>query len=212
MNEYQQSRNELLAKKVIAGLKSRNMTGYYAKTKDEALKTALSIIEENSAVSWGGSMTIEEIGLKQAVCNGNYTVYNRDICKTPEEKREAELNAFRSNYYLTGCNAITEDGILVNIDGNANRVAAIAYGPEHVIMVIGMNKITKDLDSAISRARNVAAPINTQRFPVNTPCKTTGSCVNCNAADTICNEILVTRHSGHSNRFHIILVNDTLGF
>ena len=205
-------RNEILAQKVIKGLESRNMSGYYAKTKEEALQKALEIIPKGSSIGWGGSVSIAEIGLKDAVCNGDYTVYNRDVCTTPEEKREVELKVFGSDYFLCSSNAITEDGILVNIDGNSNRVAAIAYGPLHVVMIVGMNKVAKDFDSALSRARNIAAPINAQRFPLDTPCKKNGSCANCKSMDTICCEFLVTRFSRHAGRIHVILVNEELGY
>lgn len=205
-------RNQMLAQKVIKGLESRNMTGYYAETKEEALKKALEIIPKGSSIGWGGSVSIAQIGLKDAVCNGEYTVYNRDVCDTPESKRETELKIFGSDYFLCSSNAITEDGILVNIDGNSNRVAAIAYGPLHVVMVVGMNKVAADVDSAISRARNIAAPINAQRFPLDTPCKKTGACANCKSKDSICCEFLITRFSRHTGRIHVILVNEELGY
>ena len=206
------TRNKMLAEKVIKGLESRNMSGYYAETKEEALAKALELIPEGASVGWGGSMSVSEIGLRDAVINGDYVVYNRDICKSPEEKREIELKIFGCDYFLCSSNAITEDGVLVNIDGNSNRVAAIAYGPKNVIMIVGMNKVAKDVDSAISRARNIAAPVNAQRFPLDTPCKHTGSCANCKSRDTICCEFLITRYSRHTNRFHIILVDEELGY
>lgn len=206
------TRNRLLADRVIKGLESRNMCGYYAETKEDALKKALELIPEGSTIGWGGSVSVSEIGLRDAMLNGNYTVYNRDNCSTPEEKRDMEIKTFGCDYFLCSTNAMTEDGILVNIDGNSNRVAAIAYGPQNVVMIVGMNKIAKDVDSALSRARNIAAPINAQRFPLDTPCKVNGSCVNCKNRDTICCEFLITRYSRHANRFHIILVNEELGF
>lgn len=206
------TRNRLLAPKIIKGLESRNMCGYYAETKEEALKKALEIIPEGSTISWGGSASVTEIGLRDALLNGNYTVYNRDAATTVEEKREIEMKTFDCDYFLCSSNAMTEDGILVNIDGHSNRVAAIAYGPRHVVMIVGMNKIAKDIDSAVSRARNIAAPVNAQRFPLDIPCKINGSCVDCKARDTICCEFLVTRYSRHADRFHIILVNEDLGF
>ena len=211
MDQNIYTRNELLAQKVIKGLESRNMSGYYAKTKEEALQKALELIPEGSSIGWGGSASIAEIGLKDAVCNGNYTVYNRDTC-LPEEKRQTELKIFGCDYFLCSSNAVTEDGILINIDGNSNRVAAIAYGPQHVVMIVGMNKIAKDENAALLRARNIAAPSNAQRFPIDTPCKKTGSCVNCLSKDTICCEFLITRFSRHPGRFHIILVNEDLGY
>jgi len=206
------TRNNMLAEKIIKGLESRNMAGYYAETKEDALKKALELIPEGSSIGWGGSVSVNEIGLRDALINGNYEVFNRDACKDPEEKREVELKIFGCDYFLCSSNAITEDGILVNIDGNSNRVAAIAYGPKNVVMIVGMNKVAKDIDSALSRARNIAAPINAQRFPLDTPCKKTGSCANCKSRDTICCEFLITRYSRHANRFHIILVNEELGY
>lgn len=212
MNENRYVRNKMLAEKVIKGLQSRNMEGYFVETKEEALKLALEMIPFGSSVGWGGSASIEEIGLKQAICDGNYVVYDRDHCKNPEEKREVELKIFGCDYFLSSSNAITEDGILVNIDGNSNRVAAIAYGPKNVIMIVGINKISKDEEAAMYRARNEAATINAQRFPIDTPCKKNGSCVNCKSMDTICCQFLTTRFSRHAGRIKIILVNENLGF
>ena len=126
MDQFEKKRNQLLAPKIIKGLESRNMNGYFTETKEEALQKALSLIPEGSSIGWGGSVSIQEIGLKQAVLEGSYKVFNRDTCTTAEEKREVELKTFGADYFLCSTNAITEDGILVNIDGNANRVAAIA--------------------------------------------------------------------------------------
>ena len=212
MDENRVKRNELLAATVIKGLESRNMKGYYAATKEEALQKALELIPQGSSVSWGGSMSIQEIGLKQAVIEGDYRVYNRDAAQTPEEKRKIELAVYDADYFLTSSNAVTQDGILVNIDGNSNRVSAIAYGPRHVLMIVGMNKICKDEDAAVYRARNEAATCNTQRFPINTPCKVTGSCADCKSPDTICCQFLTTRFSRHAGRIHVILVGENLGF
>ena len=212
MDANRKKRNQLLAERVIKGLESRNMEGYYVETKKEALKKAAALIPKGSSVGWGGSASIDEIGLKVVLKTGEFVVYDRDNCSNPIEKKQIERKIFGCDYFLCSSNAITEDGILVNIDGNSNRVAAIAYGPEHVIMVVGMNKVAKDVDAAVYRARNEAAPINAQRFNLDTPCKKTGSCVNCMSKDTICCEFLITRYSRHANRFHIILVNEELGF
>ncbi len=212
MNDNRIKRNKMLGEKIIAGLKSRNMEGFYAESKEEALKIALDMIPEGSSVAWGGSMSIAEIGLRQAICEGNYKEYNRENAKTPEEKRAIELATYDVDYFLTSANAISEDGVLVNIDGNANRVSAIAYGPHHVIMIIGMNKVVKDVENAVSRARNEAAPINAQRFNLNTPCSKTGACFDCKMPSTICCQFLITRYSKHPGRIKIILVNDELGF
>lgn len=212
MDKNREKRNELLAATVIKGLESRNMKGYYAATRAQALQMALELIPQGSSVGWGGSMSIQEIGLKQAVIEGNYRVYNRDDAQTPEEKRSVELAIYGADYFLTSSNAVTEDGILVNIDGNSNRVSAIAYGPRHVLMIVGMNKICKDVDAAVYRARNEAATCNAQRFPIRTPCKETGACADCKSPDTICCQFLTTRFSRHPGRIQVILVGENIGF
>ena len=209
MNENIRKRNELLAQKVIKGLASRNMTGYYAEDRAAALKQALALIPEGSAVTMGGAMSAHEIGLVDALKAGNYNFIDRDEI---EDKRAAMLAAYDADWYLASVNAMTEDGQLVNIDGNANRVSAIAQGPKHVLFIVGMNKVCDDLDGAMKRARNVAAPINAQRFGLSTPCSKTGSCMDCKIPDTICCQFLITRYSKHPGRIHVILVNDSLGF
>ena len=209
MNEIITKRNELLAQKVIKGLESRNMSGYYAKDREEALRIALSLIPEGSSIGMGGAMSALEIGLPQTLKQGNYRFIDRDAAA---DKRRAMLDAYDADVFISGTNAMTEDGVLVNIDGNANRVSAIAHGPRKLVIIAGMNKVTPDVDSAMKRARNVAAPINAQRFGLSTPCTRTGSCMNCKSPDTICCQFLITRYSRHTGRIHVILVNDTLGF
>lgn len=150
--------------------------------------------------------------MKKAMCKGNYREYNRDMAKTPEEKRKIELETYDCDYFLTSANAITEDGVIVNIDGLANRVSAIAYGPRNVLMIVGMNKVVKDVENAVSRARNESAPINAQRFGLETPCSKTGACFDCKRADTICCQFLITRFCKIPQRIKVILVNEELGF
>lgn len=209
MNPAMNKRNELLAQTVIKGLKSRNMSGYYASSREEALRIALELIPEGSSVTMGGAMSAHEIGLVDALKNGNYHFIDRDAY---EDKRAAMLAAYDADVFLSSANAITSDGVMVNIDGNSNRVSAIAQGPKKVIFIVGMNKVCGDVDGAIKRARNVAAPINAQRFGLSTPCSKTGACMNCKSPDTICCQILITRYSRHTDRIHVILVNDSLGF
>lgn len=209
MNENIFRRNALLAQKVIKGLQSRNMTGYYAQDRAEALRLALQLIPEGSAVTMGGAMSAHEIGLVEALKQGNYSFIDRDAMA---DKRAAMLAAYDADVFLASANAITEDGVMVNIDGNANRVSAIAQGPKKVLLIVGMNKVCDDLDGAMKRARNVAAPINAQRFGLSTPCSKTGACMDCKSPDTICCQFLVTRYSKHPGRIHVILVNDSLGF
>ena len=209
MNEFISTRNAKLSTKIIDGLKSRNMEGYYAATREEALETALKLIPEGSTVTMGGGMSVHEIGLVKSLVEGNYDFVDRDKA---EDKRAAMLMAYDADYFLSSANAITEDGILINIDGNANRVSAICQGPKNVLFIVGMNKVCKDVDSAMKRARNVAAPINAQRFGLKTPCSATGSCMDCKSPDTICCQFLITRFSRHPGRIKVILVDDNLGF
>ena len=208
MDKNLYTRNEKLAQKVIKGLESRNMTGYYAADREEALKKALELIPEGSTVTMGGAMSAVEIGLVDALVNGNYDFLDRNQM----EPREALLKGYDADVFLTSANAMTEDGVMVNIDGNANRVSYIANGPKKIIAIVGMNKVCDDVDGAMKRARNVAAPTNAQRFEIDTPCKKTGSCANCKSSDTICCQFLITRYSRHAGRIHVILVNDSLGF
>ena len=209
MNENIHKRNELLAATVIKGLESRNMSGYFAKTREEAVAKALELIPEGSSVTMGGGMSVHEIGLVDVLKEGNYNFIDRDKA---EDKRAAMLAAYDADVYLASANAITNDGVLVNIDGNSNRVSAIAQGPKKVVFIVGMNKVCDDVDGAMKRARNVAAPINAQRFGLNTPCAKTGACFNCKSHDTICCQFLITRFSRHEGRIHVILVDDNLGF
>ena len=209
MNENITRRNALLAQKVIKGLASRNMTGYYAESREAALAQALALIPEGSSVTMGGATSAHEIGLVAALKAGNYRFIDRDEYA---DKRAAMLAAYDADVFLASANAITEDGIMVNIDGNSNRVSAIAQGPRKVVFIVGMNKVCPDPDTAMKRARNVAAPINAQRFGLNTPCCKTGACMDCKSPDTICCQFLITRFSRHKDRIHVILVNGNLGF
>lgn len=208
MNENMRKRNEILVQTVIKGLESRNMTGYYAADKEEAVKKALEVIGKGSTVAMGGCQSAHEIGLIQALEEGDYNYIDRSNM-TP---RESLMAAYDADVFLSSANAMTNDGIMVNIDGNSNRVSCIAQGPKKVVFIVGMNKICSDLDEAMKRARNVAAPANAQRFDVKTPCKVTGKCADCKSPDTICCQFLITRYSRHEGRIHVILVNDTLGY
>lgn len=208
MDINMQNRNKVLAQTVIKGLESRNMSGYYAADKEAAVKQALDLIPEGSSIAMGGCTSVHEIGLIKALEDGNYNYINREKLSP----REGLLAAYDADVFLSSANAITSDGVMVNIDGNSNRVSCIAQGPKKVVFIVGMNKVCSDLDAAMKRARNVAAPANAQRFEVKTPCKTTGKCFDCKSPDTICCQFLITRYSRRKDRIHVILVNDTLGF
>lgn len=205
-------RNEVLGNRVVKALESRNMEAYYVKTKEAALAKALELIPEGSSISWGGTMSAQEIGLTDALHKGNYDVYDREQVETREEKEKIAHQALNCDFFIGSTNALSEDGVLVNVDGNANRVAAFAYGPKNVLLIVGMNKVVKTEADAMSRARNEAAPINAQRFGVNTPCVKNGSCFNCKSPQCICCQILITRFSKVPKRTKIIFVDENLGF
>lgn len=205
-------RNEVLANRVVKNLESRNMEAYFVKTKEEALKKALELIPKGSSISWGGTASAKEIGLLDAVHEGNYEVYDREEAQTPELKNEIAHKALDCDFFIGSTNALAENGVMVNIDGNANRVAAFAFGPKNVLLIVGMNKVVKSEEDAMSRARNEAAPINAQRFGLDTPCSKNGMCYDCKSPDCICCQILITRYSRVAKRIKVILVDENLGF
>lgn len=205
-------RNEKAAGKVIKNLARRNIEAVYCPTAREAVEKVLEMIPQGSSVTWGGSMSIRDIGIPAALAEaGRYEVYDRDKAPDRAAATEIYLKAFSCDYYLSSANAITEDGVIVNIDGTGNRVAAITFGPRNVIFVIGMNKLTQDTDSALARARSLAAPVNTARFDIQTPCKIDGVCHNCLSDDCICNYIHYLRHSP-KGKHKVILVGESIGY
>ena len=204
---YYSKRGESLVK----NLQKRHFDAVYCDTKEEALQQALAWIPEGSTVGWGGATSAQQIGLMTALNAGNYRTLDRDKCQTPQAREELAHQCFMADAFITGANAISLDGQMVNIDGNGNRVAAIVYGPASVIVVAGMNKVTDDLDSAITRARTVAAPINQQRFGLSNPCTVTGTCADCKSETCICNHIVVTRHCRPVGRIKFIVVGEDLG-
>lgn len=204
--------NEINGKKLVEALAKRNMEGYYCATKEEALKKALELIPEGASVTWGGSQSIQQIGLTAALKNGAYNVYDRADAKDADEVQEIYRKAFSVDYYLASSNAITYDGQLLNIDGNGNRVAAMIFGPKNVLLIVGMNKLTKDIDSAMDRVRNYASVLNVLRLDCDTPCKTVGKCSDCISPQTVCCQVVTTRFSRTKNRIKIILVGEELGY
>ncbi len=211
-NEVNAMRNQLVGKKVCDNLIGRGFEAYYCATKEDALEKALELIPEESTVTWGGCASAEQIGLIDAVCAGNYKALDRNTAATPEKRNTMMKQAFTCDVFLTGTNAITETGELVNIDGIGNRVAAMTFGPDSVIVIAGMNKLVPNVMDAAARARNTAAPINAQRFDIKTPCKIDGACHDCNSPDSICSYIVRTRRCKPTGRIKVILVGEPLGF
>lgn len=204
---YYQKNAEVLVK----NLRSRQFEAWYCPTRQEALEKALSLMPAGCSVGWGGATSAAQIGLIDAVRQSNYLVFDREQVSA-EERETIITKCMGADVFVTGANALSLDGQMVNIDGIGNRVAAIIYGPKNVIVIAGMNKVCPDLDSAIARARTVAAPINQQRFLGDTPCAITGACCDCKSPDCICNHIVITRHCLPAGRIKFILVGETLGF
>lgn len=208
----EQQRNDKLGEQLIKALKARHFDAYYCSTKQAAAQQIISLIPRKDIVSWGGSMTMEALGIIQQVKMEGWKVIDRDSAQDKEERIQLMRQAFLCDTYLTGTNAITEDGELVNVDGNGNRAAAMMFGPKSVIIACGMNKVVKDIPAALSRARNYAAPVNAQRFDIQTPCKLTGACADCKNAESICTYIVHTRLCKPAGRIKIVLIGENLGF
>lgn len=204
--------NKIKAETVIKNLQRRNIEGYYCETKEEAVEKAMSMIKQDDVVGWGGSTTIDQIGIKKLLEEKGISVIDRDKVADPKEKVKLMKLALTSDVFLVSANAITMDGELLNIDGNGNRVAAYCYGPNSVIVIAGMNKVVTDLDVALKKARLDATVPNTFRTNSKTPCHFTGKCSECTMNDTLCSQILVTRFCKPQNRIKVILVDEHLGF
>ena len=208
----QEQRNERLAQTIIKNLKRRHMDGFYCATAEEVVKKVSELIDDGSSVTWGGTMTVRDLGIPQYLKDrGTLEVLDRDLVETPEEKQAMYLRAFSADVYLSSANAISEDGVIVNIDGNGNRVAAITWGPKKVIFVIGLNKVAQNVEAALARARSTASPINAARFDIKTPCQTDGVCHNCNSPESICNYVHFLRNSPRG-RHVVVLVGENLGY
>lgn len=197
---------------VIKNLKKRNMDGYYCETSEDAVRLALSLMPEGSSIGWGGSMTLSECGLMDAIKGGRYELFDRSLAKTAEENKEVHAKIFTADFFLMSANAITYDGELINVDGRSDRVCYLCYGPENVIVIAGMNKLVSDVESGIKRVHNVASPKNAMRLGKKTPCAATGRCADCLSPDCICMNTVITRMSRANGRIKVILVGEELGY
>ena len=207
-----EERNERLAKTIIKNLQRRHIEGFYCPTAEMAVKKVSELIADGSSVTWGGTMTVRDLGIPDFLrSRGTLEVIDRDLVETTEEKQAVYLRAFSADVYLTSANAISEDGVIVNIDGNGNRVAAITWGPKKVIFVIGLNKVAQTVEAALSRARATASPINAARFDIKTPCQNDGVCHNCNSPESICNYIHFLRNSP-KGRHTVVLIGEDYGY
>lgn len=211
MTQPQIERNRKLGESLVKALKARYFEACYCTDIEEAKQKLIEWIPQEDTVAWGGSQTLAEIGAQEMLRDRGQVLIDRDTAKTPEERNTLMRQALTADTFLMSSNAITEDGQLVNMDGNGNRAAALVYGPRQVIVVAGLNKVAKDLDAAIARVRGTAAPTNAQRFPVNTPCKITGVCADCKSPDCICANMVITRLSKPAGKIKVILIGEMLG-
>lgn len=201
-----------LADTMIQNLRKRNMEGFYCEDREAARELAMEMMKEGGTVGFGGSVTLDETGILKAVEEKEgLTLIDRRKAKTPEETREVFFQTVASDYFLMSTYAITIDGELINIDGKGNRLACLVYGPKNVIIIAGMNKVTADTDSGIKRVQNVSSPANAAVFDSKTPCGITGHCGSCHSPQTMCCQVVITRHSRFDGRIKVILVGEELG-
>lgn len=203
---------ETISKTIIQNLEKRGMEGYYFPTHEECRKAILEQIPKGSTIAWGGSETIKDIDLLSAFSEDDYQLIDRLQAKTPEEGRVLYGQIVLSDYFFMSTNAITVEGELVNVDGSGNRVACLIHGPKHVYVLVGMNKIVKNTESAILRVRNQAAPPNAKRLNRQTPCNFTGHCNDCLSPDCMCNQTVITRRSGIPGRIKVFFIGEELGY
>lgn len=208
--------------KTIKNLEKNNFKPYFVETKEEVLPLIKTLIKKGESVSNGGSETLKEIGLFDLLKNGDYNFIDRTGLEG-EELRQAYISAFGCDTFFCSSNAVTENGELYNVDGNSNRVACIVYGPRQVIMVVGINKIVKDINEAITRVKEAAAPPNTKRLNCKTPCAVTGKCISlnkenpficdgCESVQRICCNYVISSKQRHKDRIKVIIVNENLGY
>ncbi len=212
MEDPQTSRNASLGASVVRNLQQRGFAAYYCADKAAALSQALALIPKTDRVSWGGSVSIQEIGLLAKV-RAEYQTIDRDKAASPAEKTAIMRQGLLADTFLMSANAISADGQLVNIDGNGNRCAALIFGPKQVLVIAGINKLAADVQQAMDRARFQAAPTNMRRFPQKkTPCQLTGCCADCQSPDSICNYFVITRRCFPPGKIKVILVGESLGY
>ena len=204
--------NKLKIDTVIKQMEKRGIQGHYCETKEEASKMILSMIPDRSLISWGGSATINALGVKEMLAERDVETIDPYGTKDPAESFERRRQSLLADYFLMSANAVTMDGELVNIDGTSNRVAALCFGPKKVLVVVGANKLVVNLEDALSRAKSYAAVPNNVRLNRNNPCTITGVCSNCLSKDCICCNIVTTRYCSNPGRIEVILVNDNLGY
>ena len=205
--------HEATAASVIKKLARHNMDGYFCPTSADAVELVTSWMHEGDSVTWGGSETFTETGMKAAHDGaGIYRMLDRATATTPEEQRQMWLDRNVADWFFMSANALTTNGELVNIDGNSDRLSLLLHGPEHVVVLVGMNKLVADIDAGVKRIRTITCPLNASRLHTETPCDLTGVCAECHAPKCMCCNIVVTRHSRHEGRIRVVLIGEDLGY
>ncbi len=205
---------ELIARKTIQSLENNNIAALYAETADDACLQVLHRIPEGSKVGYGGSLTLDQLGLKETIRKGKYNLLYRQLYGMSEDEQDkVRRESLFSDVFLMSTNALTMEGHLVNIDGIGNRVAALIFGPPKIIVISGVNKIVPDYEAAVYRIKNHVAPIHAKRRNKNLPCAETGFCVNCHSPERFCNALVVIEHQYLKNkdRITVVIVGEELG-
>ena len=213
------SQTELRLARTVAALRKNRFDACWFRTKEEALQCIKETIPQGAVVSNGGSMTLAECGVMDLLRSGDYQFLDREAVP-PEEVSAVFHKALSADYYLMSSNAVTESGELYNVDGNGNRVAALIFGPAHVIVLAGANKIVPNVEAAIARVKHLTAPANAMRLHCDTPCAKTGICAGahggmaagCKSEGCICCQYVVTGFQRCPGRIKVIMVAETLGY
>ena len=204
------NKNEIA--KIINNFQKRNIQASYYKNLDEAKSRILELIPAGSSIGIGNSRTLKRMNISTELTNKGYKVLDKTLAKTKEVSLELKRKSLLTDWYLTGTNAVSSEGHIINIDHSGNRVAAMIYGPKKVIIIIGTNKITDTLREAVQRAKNIAAPLNAKRAGFNPPCVELNKCIDCSSEERVCNSLVTIEGQADKDRIKVLIVDEELGF
>lgn len=212
-SEAKRASNRNLAESVCKALESRGFFAQYAENAEAACERALEMIEDGATVGIPGTVTVREIGLPERLEEKGCKISEHWLPDmTPAEREAALLGELEADWFVTSANALAMDGTIVNIDGTGNRVAVMSWAPGKILYIIGINKITSGVHSALSRARSIASPPNALRIGRKTPCTATGHCMDCNSPDRICRVVTMIERAPLGRECHVIIVGEELGY
>ena len=205
-------KNATLAAEMIPAFQKRQMQAFYCADAAQGRELILSMMPHGSSIGWGGSKTLEQIGVMDAIREGGYRLFDRDKAVTQEDRREVYGAIQNADFFLMGSNAVTRTGELINVDGRSDRVSFLCYGPRRVIVAVGMNKVEPDISAGLERIWRIAGPMNAKKLGRNTGCQTTGICNHCLSPECLCSNIVITRRSAFAGRIQVVLIDEELGF